>query len=45
MQQRKVALIGFRATDKSTAGEIPARDLCMEFIDMDKPLASEGRAT
>jgi hypothetical protein len=42
MQQRKVALIGFRATDKSTAGEILARDLGMEFIDMDKPLASEA---
>ena len=42
MQQRKVALIGFRATDKSTAGEILAGDLAMEFINMDKPLASEG---
>jgi O-acetylhomoserine/O-acetylserine sulfhydrylase-like pyridoxal-dependent enzyme len=41
MQQHNVALIGFRATDKSTAGEILARDLDMEFIDMDQPLASE----
>jgi shikimate kinase len=42
MKERNIALIGFRATGKSTVGEILARDLDMEFIDMDKRLTSDA---
>lgn len=41
MRQRNIALIGFRATGKSTAGQILARKLGMEFVDMDQRLTSE----
>jgi len=42
MKERNIALIGFRATGKSTVGEILARRLGMEFIDMDRRLTSEA---
>jgi shikimate kinase len=42
MKQCNIALIGFRATGKSTVGEILAGDLGMEFIDMDKRLTSDA---
>ena len=42
MRQRNIALIGFRATGKSTVGEILARKLGMEFVDMDQRLTSEA---
>jgi len=42
MKQCNIALIGFRATGKSTVGELLARKLGMEFIDMDRRLASNA---
>jgi shikimate kinase len=42
MRERNIALIGFRATGKSTVGEILALDLGMEFIDMDQRLTSDA---
>jgi shikimate kinase len=42
MRQRNIALIGFRATGKSTVGEILARQLGREFVDMDQRLTSEA---
>jgi len=42
MQRLNIALIGFRATGKSTVGEILARKLGLRFIDMDRRLASES---
>ena len=42
MERRNIALIGFRATGKSTAGEIVARKLGMRFIDMDLRLTAEA---
>jgi shikimate kinase len=42
MRQRNIALIGFRATGKSTVGQILARKLGMEFVDMDQRLTSEA---
>ena len=42
MRLRNIALIGFRATGKSTAGEILARKLARQFVDMDQRLTSEA---
>ncbi len=42
MRQRNIALIGFRATGKSTVGKILARKLGREFVDMDQRLSSEA---
>lgn len=42
MKQRNIALIGFRATGKSTVGQILARRLCRGFIDMDQSLVREA---
>jgi len=42
MQPLNIALIGFRATGKSTIGEILARRLGMRLIDMDRYLTSEA---
>ena len=42
MRQRNIALIGFRATGKSTVGQILARKLGREFVDMDQRLTSEA---
>lgn len=42
MKADNIALIGFRATGKSTVGEILARKLDREFIDMDRRLISEA---
>jgi shikimate kinase len=38
MKRRNIALIGFRATGKSTVGEVLASDLGLEFLDMDRHL-------
>lgn len=44
MRERNIALIGFRATGKSSVGKILARKLNRVFIDMDLHLsASAGR--
>lgn len=44
MRERNIALIGFRATGKTTVGRILARELGLLFIDMDQHLsASAGR--
>lgn len=45
MRKRNIALIGFRATGKSTVGQILAADLEMEFVDMDKRLTLEAGRT
>ncbi|MDR3567135.1 MAG: shikimate kinase [Syntrophobacteraceae bacterium] len=42
MRQRNIALIGFRATGKSTVGEILALKLGRSFIDMDRRLAHDA---
>jgi shikimate kinase len=42
MRHRNIALIGFRATGKSTVGEILARKLGRQFVDMDQRLTSEA---
>jgi len=42
MRERNIALIGFRATGKSTVGKILARRLGRQFLDMDQRLASEA---
>jgi shikimate kinase len=42
MRERNIALIGFRATGKSSVGKILARTLGRHFIDMDKLLISEA---
>ena len=42
MRERNIALIGFRATGKSTVGKILARKLGRQFLDMDHRLASEA---
>jgi shikimate kinase len=42
MRRRNIALIGFRATGKSTVGKILARDLGMMFTDTDRRLATEA---
>ncbi len=42
MRQRNIALIGFRATGKSTVGEIVALKLGRRFIDMDRRLTLEA---
>ncbi len=42
MRERNIALIGFRATGKSTVGKILARKLGRLFLDMDQRLASEA---
>ena len=42
MKKRNIALIGFRATGKSTVGKILAGDLGMIFIDTDSRLVSEA---
>lgn len=42
MRQRNIALIGFRATGKSTVGEILARRLGGQFVDMDQRLIWEA---
>jgi shikimate kinase len=42
MRQRNIALIGFRATGKTTVGEILARKLAREFVDMDQLLTSRA---
>lgn len=41
MEKLKVALIGFRATGKSAVGEILARKLGWEFLDMDEALVAD----
>ncbi|MCE5335064.1 MAG: shikimate kinase [Desulfobacteraceae bacterium] len=44
MKERNIALIGFRATGKTTVGKILARNLGRIFMDMDQHLvASSGR--
>jgi shikimate kinase len=44
MKERNIALIGFRATGKTTVGKILARQLNRIFLDMDEHLtASAGR--
>ncbi len=42
MRQRNIALIGFRATGKSTVGQILALKLGRIFIDMDRRLVSDA---
>ncbi|SPF39612.1 Shikimate kinase [Syntrophobacter sp. SbD1] len=42
MRERNIALIGFRATGKSTVGKILAGKLDMRFIDMDQRLCMES---
>ena len=42
MRERNIALIGFRATGKSTVGKILARRLGKQFLDMDQRLTSEA---
>ncbi len=42
MKQRNIALIGFRATGKSTVGEILALKLGRSFIDMDRRLVQDA---
>ena len=42
MKQRNIALIGFRATGKSTVGEILALESGCGFIDMDRSLARDA---
>jgi len=42
MRLRNIALIGFRATGKSAVGEILARKLGRQFVDMDQRLTSES---
>ena len=42
MRKRNIALIGFRATGKSTVGKILARHLGMAFVNTDKRLVSEA---
>lgn len=42
MRERNIALIGFRATGKSTVGRILAHKLGREFVDMDVRLISES---
>lgn len=42
MRERNIALIGFRATGKSTVGKILARKLGRQFLDMDQRLTSEA---
>src|SRR5208337_2102232 len=42
MRHRNIALIGFRATGKSAVGEILARKLGRQFVDMDQRLTSES---
>lgn len=42
MKRRSIALIGFRATGKSTVGEILARKLGRSFIDMDRRLVHDA---
>ncbi|MGC8491186.1 MAG: shikimate kinase [Syntrophobacteraceae bacterium] len=42
MKRANIALIGFRATGKSTVGEILARTLGRSFIDMDRFLVREA---
>jgi shikimate kinase len=42
MRERNIALIGFRATGKSSVGEILAHTLRREFIDMDRRLITEA---
>ena len=42
MRERNIALIGFRATGKSTVGKILARKLGRRFLDMDQRLTSEA---
>jgi len=42
MRERNIALIGFRATGKSTVGKILAGKLGRQFLDMDQRLALEA---
>ncbi|MGA2402578.1 MAG: shikimate kinase [Syntrophobacteraceae bacterium] len=42
MRERNIALIGFRATGKSTVGKILAGKLGRQFLDMDRRLTSEA---
>jgi len=42
MKERNIALIGYRATGKTTVGKILARKLEREFIDMDLRLTAES---
>jgi shikimate kinase len=42
MKERNIALIGFRATGKTTVGKILAQRLSRGFIDMDLSLTSEA---
>ncbi len=42
MKRRSIALIGFRATGKSTVGEILAARLGWSFIDMDRRLVGDA---
>ena len=42
MEQRNIALIGFRATGKSTVGEILAIKMGRGFIDMDRRLVQDA---
>lgn len=42
MRQRNIALIGFRATGKSTVGQILALKLSRSFVDMDRRLVHDA---
>jgi len=49
LQKEKVILTGFRATGKSSVGNIPAKSLDLDFADTDKaaakfPAALSGRS-
>lgn len=43
--QRKIFLIGYRATGKTTVGRLVAEQLCLPFMDMDKVIEQQSGRT